>query len=54
LSAGPDTIYLESENTPINPDSGDPYETVDLKDADNIKVNPSIMDSFDDVVVHGG
>ena len=55
LSAGPDTIYLESENTPTNPDNDDvPYTTVELKDAANIKVNPSIMDSFDDVVVHGG
>jgi prepilin-type N-terminal cleavage/methylation domain-containing protein len=55
LSAGPDTIYLETTNTPTNPENNDlPYTTQELKDASNIMVNPSIMDTFDDVVVHGG
>jgi len=55
LSAGPDTIYLESASTPTNPENDDaPYTSEELKDASNIMVNPSIMDTFDDVVVHGG
>ena len=54
ISAGPDTIYLESSNTPINPDSDDAYLVNDIMDTSNIKVNPSIMDTFDDVIIHGG
>ena len=55
LSAGPDTIYLETVNTPTNPENDDtPYTPGDLKDASNIYVNPSIMNTFDDVVVYGG
>ena len=54
LSAGPDTIFLESANAPINPDDNQPFEASDLTDSSNSTVNPSIMESFDDVVVHGG
>ncbi len=54
LSAGPDTIFLETENTPTNPINGDPYTLPDIKTPSNDKVNPSMMESFDDVVVHGG
>ncbi len=55
LSAGPDTIFLETENTPANPNANDaPYTLIEIKTPANDKVNPSIMESFDDVVVHGG
>ena len=56
LSAGPNTIYLEIENQPTNPDSSDDdaYSVGDIMDSSNNKINPTIMDSFDDVVVYGG
>ncbi|MBC8308933.1 MAG: type II secretion system protein [Phycisphaerales bacterium] len=55
ISAGPDTIFLEIENTPTNPFNDDnPYTLQEIKTPTNTSVNPAMMESFDDVVVHGG
>ncbi|MDP7005846.1 MAG: type II secretion system protein [Phycisphaerales bacterium] len=54
LSAGPDRIYLETSNAPTNPENEQPFQASDLTDASNTNINPSIMESFDDVVIHGG
>ncbi|MDP7008530.1 MAG: type II secretion system protein [Phycisphaerales bacterium] len=55
LSAGADTIFLEAENTPTNPGNNDnPYTLQEIKTPSNSTVNPAMMESFDDVVVHGG
>ena len=49
------TANKNNENTPANPNANDaPYTLIEIKTPANDKVNPSIMESFDDVVVHGG
>ncbi|MBT4584749.1 MAG: prepilin-type N-terminal cleavage/methylation domain-containing protein [Phycisphaerae bacterium] len=48
LSAGQDTIFLEKENQPVD-NSGSPIST-----PYGGEINPSMMDNFDDVIVHGG
>ncbi len=48
LSAGQDTIFLEKTNQPVD-DTGAP-----ISNPYGGEINPSMMNDFDDVIVHGG
>lgn len=56
ISAGADTTFLEVGNEQMHVeqeiDTGDPYSSLEEPDSGNIE--PTKMESFDDVVVHGG
>ncbi|MBC8203513.1 MAG: prepilin-type N-terminal cleavage/methylation domain-containing protein [Planctomycetes bacterium] len=48
LSAGQDTIFLEKTNQPVD-DAGEP-----ISNPYGGEITPSMMNDFDDVIVHGG
>jgi prepilin-type N-terminal cleavage/methylation domain-containing protein len=58
ISAGPDKVYLESTNKQIHEDQivppGDPFDDILGGGPREGEITPAMMDSFDDVVVHGG
>jgi hypothetical protein len=56
LSAGPDNIFLEIGNEQVHTDQTvDPQNpTSSLLAPESGVVTPKMMETFDDVVVHGG
>ena len=56
ISAGPDTSFLEVSNEQVHTNQeiniDNPFDS--LLEPDSGLVTPSMMDSFDDVIVHGG
>lgn len=56
ISAGPDAVYLEVGNEQMHQDQEispiSPFSS--LENPENGNITPSMMDTFDDVVIHGG
>ena len=58
ISAGPDKVYLEATNKQLHInqilDPDDPFDTLLGDGPQGGSITPSMMDTFDDVIVHGG
>ena len=59
ISAGPDKVYLEVTNKQIHinqtiMDPGNPFSSLLGGGPQGGSITPSMMETFDDVVVHGG
>ena len=58
ISAGPDKIYMEATNKQLHNDQildpADPFDNLLGDGPQGGSITPSMMDTFDDVIVHGG